>query len=488
MSSHIPFNFDNSYTRLPERFYERITPIPVSQPKIILFNKDLSEALGINLSSIPQMERVGYFSGNIPPVGSIPIAQAYAGHQFGNFNILGDGRAVLLGEHLTPLSERFDIQLKGSGRTSFSRRGDGRAALAPMLREYIISEAMYHLGIPTTRSLAVTTTGEKIMRDGLQQGAILTRVASSHIRVGTFELLAAKKDIDGLKILADYAIARHFPSIENTEDKYLNFLYAVIDRQASLISKWLQVGFIHGVMNTDNMAISGETIDYGPCAFMDVYDPQTVFSSIDHDGRYAYGNQAYIAQWNLARFAEALLPLFHHQIDKAIPLAEEAVDKFSSLFQGYWLNGMRYKLGLANEERDDKDLIQSLLQWMHKHKLDYTRIFRAISMGEFTLESEQSFSNGEFIAWGKRWKNRLGQGGLSIEESYRMMRSSNPALIPRNYLVEESLEAATDNGDFSKLERLLSALSEPYMDRPQYKDLSEVPSKNNHSYQTFCGT
>ncbi len=397
--------------------------------------------------------------------------------------MLGDGRAILLGEHLTPEDTRVDIQLKGSGQTPFSRRGDGRAVLGPMLREYIISEAMYALGIPTTRSLAVVTTGEPVMRETLLPGAILTRTAASHIRVGTFEYVAASGDITVLKALADYTIARHYPEILKGEGMYLTFLNAMMERQAALIAQWQSVGFIHGVMNTDNMGISGETIDYGPCAFMDRYNPATVFSSIDRHGRYAYGNQPQMAQWNIARFAEALLPLLHPEQEQAITIAEETINRFPEMFKHRWLAGMRTKLGLFNEEAGDGALIDELLTWMHDHRADYTTTFRNLS-----IEAEAPPNDVAFTEWYASWQSRLKRQEIQQHEAYQLIREHNPAVIPRNHRVEEALEAAVERDDLSVMHRLLDALKKPYEDNIE-RSYYDAPAPNDMAhYKTYCGT
>lgn len=373
------WNFENSYARLPDAFYVRLNPVPVRAPKLVVFNVALAQDLGLNPEALKGEEGAAVFSGNRIPEGAEPLAQAYAGHQFGSFTMLGDGRAILLGEQVTPKGERFDIQYKGSGKTPFSRQGDGRAAMGPMLREYIISEGLHALGIPTTRSLAVVTTGEPVFRESALQGAILTRVAASHLRVGTFEYAVAYGDPNAVRTLADYTIRRHFPDLAEAGNPYLALLEAVMERQASLVARWLLVGFIHGVMNTDNMALSGETIDYGPCAFMDAYDPDTVFSSIDYNGRYAYGQQPQIARWNLARFAETLLPLIHGDPQEGVSMANEAISGFSETFRHDWLAGMRAKLGLLTQEVDDGTLVEDLLDCMHRHAADFTNTFRDLA-------------------------------------------------------------------------------------------------------------
>lgn len=479
------WNLDNSYARLPKAFFTSHNPHPVQSPKLVVFNDKLAASIGLNTDALKGEEGVAVFAGNQIPEGASPLAQAYAGHQFGYFNMLGDGRAVLLGEQMTPSGDRFDIQLKGPGRTPYSRGGDGRAALGPMLREYIISEAMHGLGIPTTRSLAVVTTGEAVIRETALPGAILTRVAASHLRVGTFQYAANWGTTEELKTLADYALKRHFPDVEADENRYLSLLQEVMKRQAKLISQWQLVGFIHGVMNTDNMTISGETIDYGPCAFMDVYDPATVFSSIDREGRYAYGNQPPIGGWNLARFAESLLSLLHDDQDQAVELAQETISEFPKLYQQHWLSGMRAKLGLFNEEAEDQSLVEDLLGMMQKHRADYTNTFRALTFDK--LEGMELFETPEFSQWHERWKERLGRQQESKAASSQLMRDSNPAVIPRNHRVEEALEAA-NNGDYSVMERLLDALSRPFAHSPEQEDYCTLPAPSTRPYRTFCGT
>lgn len=480
------WNFDNSYSRLPEAFYKSTNPIPVKSPQLVILNGSLAKSLGLNIQALQSEDGIAVFAGNKIPEGASPLAQAYAGHQFGHFTMLGDGRAVLLGEQITTENERMDIQLKGPGRTPFSRGGDGRAALGPMLREYIISEAMHALGIPTTRSLAVVTTGEPVYRETVLPGAILTRVAASHIRVGTFQYAARFGTVEDLKALADYTINRHYPEIEDDDNKYLSFLKEVINRQATLIAKWQLVGFIHGVMNTDNMAISGETIDYGPCAFMDEYSPATVFSSIDREGRYAYGNQPYIAVWNLARFAESLLSLLHENQDEAVKLAEETLSGYGALFEGAWLTGMRAKLGMFHEEEQDEALVKELLQLMEKHRADYTNTFRALTFG--TQKDSALFEGPEFTQWHEKWQARLDRQQESKEVSHELMRKSNPSVIPRNHRVEEALEAAVEQGDFSVLDKLLQMISNPYANSPEQEEYCTLPEPSGRPYQTFCGT
>ncbi|MFC9709734.1 YdiU family protein [Paenibacillus sp. NPDC056933] len=480
------WHFDNSYARLPQTFFTRQGAEPVKSPKMIIFNTLLAASLGLNAEALNSDEGANVFAGNLIPEGAEPLAQAYAGHQFGNFNMLGDGRALLLGEQITPQGERVDIQLKGSGRTPYSRAGDGRAAVGPMLREYIISEAMYALGVPTTRSLAVVSTGENIIRETKRPGAILTRVASSHLRVATFQYAARWGSIEDLRALADYTLQRHFPDIAEAENRYLLLLQEVIKRQASLIAKWQQIGFIHGVMNTDNMAISGETIDYGPCAFMDAYNPATVFSSIDTQGRYAYGNQPYIGGWNLARFAETLLPLLHEDEEQAVQIAQDAIAQFSELYHRDWLSGMRSKLGLLNEEAEDESLIRDLLELMEEHNADYTNTFLALTFD--TLEDTPWLGTSEFAEWNERWQMRLGRQTETKEVSHQLMRDSNPAVIPRNHRVEEALERAENDGDLGLMEKLLAVLANPYEHSPEQAEYAKLPAQCDTSYQTFCGT
>ena len=443
-SKEIGWNLDNSYADLPKTFFSTIKPTPVHSPNLIILNEPLATSLKLNVQALQSEDGVAVLAGNQIPEGASPLAQAYAGHQFGHFTMLGDGRAILLGEQVTPLGERVDIQLKGSGRTPYSRGGDGRAALGPMLREYIISEAMHALGIPTTRSLAVVTTGESVIRETPLPGAVLTRVAASHVRVGTFQYIAKWGTVKELQTLADYTLKRHYPEVEADENRYLSLLQEVIKRQAMLIAKWQLVGFIHGVMNTDNMTISGETIDYGPCAFMDTYDPETVFSSIDTNGRYAYGNQPNIAGWNLARFAETLLPLLHENKEQAVELAQNAISDYTELYQSNWLAGMRAKLGIFNEEQQDESLIEDLLSMMQKHRADYTNTFRALTFDK--LEDTGLFVTPEFAQWHERWQARLGRQQESKASSNQLMRNSNPAVIPRNHRVEAALEAAVETG------------------------------------------
>ena len=480
------WNLDNSYAKLPKSFFTIQKPTSVSSPKLIILNHPLATSLGLNAQAMESNDGVEVFAGNKIPEGSVPLAQAYAGHQFGHFNMLGDGRALLLGEQITPKGERVDIQLKGSGRTPYSRGGDGRAAVGPMLREYIISEAMYALGIPTTRSLAVVKTGDPIIREKLLPGAILTRVATSHLRVATFQYAAEWGTVEELRSLADYTLKRHFSNGKGDQNPYLFLLKEVIKRQAELIAKWQLVGFIHGVMNTDNMSISGETIDYGPCAFMDDYNPATVFSSIDTEGRYAYGNQPYIGGWNLARFAETLLPLLHDNKEEALKLAQDEISKFTDLYHKNWMDGMRVKLGIFNEEQQDESLFEGLLSIMQKYGADYTNTFRALTFDKFT--DTDIFTSEPFTQWYKLWQDRISRQEQTKESSHQLMKSTNPALIPRNHRVEEALEAAEKQGDYSVMERLLKVLSNPYAHSTEQDEYSTLPVQCNQPYRTFCGT
>ncbi|MFS0823012.1 protein adenylyltransferase SelO [Bacillus sp. 1P02SD] len=478
------WNFDNSYVQLPTELFAKTTPTPVRDPELVILNKQLAESLGLGVQVLVE-EGVEIFAGNQIPNGSTPIAQAYAGHQFGHFTMLGDGRAVLLGEQITPDGARYDIQLKGAGRTPYSRGGDGRAAIGPMLREYIISEAMHGLRIPSTRSLAVVTTGEPIYRETVLPGAILTRVASSHIRVGTFQFIAGLGKKDELRKLADYTIERHYPEIKDEEHRYLALLREVIQRQAALIAKWQLVGFVHGVMNTDNMAISGETIDYGPCAFIDTYDPKTVFSSIDTGGRYAYGNQPYIGGWNLARFAESLLPLLHENEEEALQLAQQEISKYNGIYLEKWLTGMRAKLGLFNQEEGDKELIEEFLELMEQSQADYTNMFIALTFDK--IDDLASSSVDRFKNWHQKWKERQKRQKETAKDIKDLMINSNPAVIPRNHRVEEALEKALE-GNYSVMGKLLEVLKAPFAHSEEQAEFANLPEPSNTPYRTFCGT
>ena len=478
--------FDNTYARLPEVMSTRLNPEPVKNPKVIIINENLAKELCLDFSRLDEKYLALLFSGNLLPQKSECIAQAYAGHQFGHFTMLGDGRAIIIGEHISKDNKRFDIQFKGSGKTPYSRNADGRAALGPMLREYIISEAMYYLKIPTTRSLAVVTTGEKVIRETELQGAILTRVASSHIRVGTFQYIAAKENKEDLKTLIDYTINRHYPGIKNSKNSAIELLKIVIKKQVELINEWMRVGFIHGVMNTDNMTISGETIDYGPCAFMDTYNPETVFSSIDHHGRYAYCNQPGIAKWNLARFAETLLPFIHNNQDRAVEMAKEAMNDFGNLYKKSSLNMMKNKLGIFGEENQDESLINDLLNWMFQKKADFTNTFSSLIKDD--LSKEKLFDDKNFIDWSKKWKERQNKNKTPNQSSINLMKENNPLVIPRNHKVEEVLDAATIKNDIKPIYEFLNVLKKPYEKNLETEKYQKPPKASGKIYKTYCGT
>ena len=484
--------FDNSYQNLPQDFFERINPVPVKDPQLIIFNNDLGRSLGID-QKINKKELANIFSGNEILKGSSPIALAYAGHQFGNFvNQLGDGRAVLLGEVSTPNQERFDMQLKGSGQTRFSRQGDGRSPLGPVIREYVVSEAMNALGIPSTRSLAAVTTGEKVFREVILPGGILTRIAKSHIRVGTFEYFATQKNTENLKTLADYTIKRHFLSLKDVANPYLSLLEIVSERQIELISKWMGVGFIHGVMNTDNTSIVGETIDYGPCAFMDEYNPSTVFSSIDAHGRYAFGNQPMIAQWNMACFANSLLALIDKDTEKATSKAQKVINNFPNKMSEAVMSVMCKKIGLDSTKTNSQEALTKLLRIMLDNKSDYTLTFRYLSeiiKGKRDSSFKQQFlEHNQISNWLKEWKELIKDQDLAKKEIVLSMESSNPVFIPRNHLVERAIEAAVENNDFSEMKTLLTILSKPYEEQSKYGEYMKPPKPLEVVHQTFCGT
>jgi uncharacterized protein YdiU (UPF0061 family) len=481
----IGWHFDNTYSKLSNTFKEVIKPTPVNDPELVILNEQLAKDLNLDFSKQDNKKLAEIFSGNFLPEGTTPVAQAYAGHQFGHFTMLGDGRAILLGEHLVNQKQRVDVQFKGSGRTSFSRGGDGRAALGPMLREYIISEAIHALNIPTTRSLAVVKTGEKIVRENLLPGAILTRVASSHIRVGTFQYIAAKQNTDDLNTLIDYTINRHYPELKISNQKAIDLLNLVMEKQCQLVVNWIRVGFIHGVMNTDNMAISGETIDYGPCAFMDTYNPKTVFSSIDKLGRYAFSNQPPITKWNLARLAECLIPLIDKNEDTAIKIATKTIDNFQNVYEKKWLNMMRDKLGLFGEDQNDLKLINNLLNWMESNQADYTNTFCYLM--KIDTNNDLKFKDINFINWHKEWENRILINNGSKEKSINLMKKTNPIFIPRNHKVEEALENANKN-NFQHLNDLLDVVKKPYTNNENLKQYKRPANLNGIKYQTFCGT
>ncbi|QFU24289.1 YdiU family protein [Shewanella eurypsychrophilus] len=482
--------FDNSYAKELEGFYVSCTGAESPNPELVKLNVALAERIGLTNVNSDALAQV--FSGSEAPVGSSPLAQVYAGHQFGGFSPqLGDGRALLLGEVLDKEGQRLDIQLKGSGKTPFSRGGDGKAVIGAILREYILSEAMYALDIPTTRALAVVTTGEPILRTQYLPGAVLTRVASSHLRVGTFQYFASRDELDKVKQLADYAIARHYPELKSSKQPYLDFLCAVRDNQAQLVAKWMLVGFIHGVMNTDNMTISGETIDYGPCAFMDNYDANTVFSSIDRDGRYAYSNQPVLAQWNLARLAETLLPLMSEDKKESIELATQAVTGFWDTYHEVWLGGMRSKLGLSSQEEGDLALCEQLLESMAGQDVDFTQLFRQLAedLGSGCNTSQSYFNDAKaFLIWRELWLARLTRDELSVVGSISVMNTANPVYIPRNFQVEQAIEAAEQRGDYEPFEQLITVLADPYTLQQGAKEYAKSAPESFGRYTTFCGT
>jgi uncharacterized protein YdiU (UPF0061 family) len=491
MTVHFPFQ--NTYAALPANFFARVAPTPVASPRLIKLNRVLAIHLGLDPELLSSPEGAEILAGKRIPEGADPIAMAYAGHQFGHFvPQLGDGRAILLGEVIDADGVRRDIQLKGSGPTPFSRRGDGRAALGPVLREYIVSEAMFALGIPTTRSLAAVITGENVMRETVLPGAVLTRVASSHIRVGTFQFFAARGDTDGVRQLADHVIARHYPDVAKADRPYHVLLEGVVARQADLVARWLLVGFIHGVMNTDNTSISGETIDYGPCAFMDEYNPATVFSSIDEQGRYAYANQPRIALWNLTRLAECLLPLFSDDKDQAIEQAQFILGEFPEKFTTAYHAGLRRKIGLFTVRDGDEPLVQDLLDAMAKNEADFTLTFRRLSdaAGDPAADKvrDQFTDPAAYDEWAVRWRQRIADEPQSATERQAAMRSVNPAFIPRNHRVEAVIQAATNSDDYAPFEELIAVLSKPYEDRPSFAAYADPPMPEQRVLQTFCGT
>jgi serine/tyrosine/threonine adenylyltransferase len=492
MTVHFPFQ--NTYSALPANFFARVAPTPVTSPRLIKLNRPLAVHLGLDPDLLSSPEGAEILAGKRLPDGADPIAMAYAGHQFGHFvPQLGDGRAILLGEVIDADGVRRDIQLKGSGPTPFSRRGDGRAALGPVLREYIVSEAMAALGIPTTRSLAAVVTGEIVMRETALPGAVLTRVASSHIRVGTFQFFASRGDTDGVRRLADHVIARHYPDAANAERPYAALLAGVIGRQADLVARWLLVGFIHGVMNTDNSSISGETIDYGPCAFMDHYDPAAVFSSIDEQGRYAYANQPRIALWNLTRLAECLLPLFSDDQDKAIAEAEGLLGAFAEKFTAAYQAGLRRKIGLFTTRDGDEALVQDLLDAMAQNQADFTLTFRRLADAALGSDHDEPVRElfvdpTAFDHWAARWRQRSGDEPQSAAERRNAMRAVNPAFIPRNHRIEAIIEAAVNRDDYTPFEELLTVLAKPFDDQPDFAAYAEPPQPEQRVLQTFCGT
>ena len=520
------WKFDNSYARLPDRFFARTHPRQVANPQLVAFNHNLAARLGLDAGNAPdaaqRAQLAACLSGNALPPGSHPLAQAYAGHQFGHFTLLGDGRAHLIGEHLAPDGWRVDLQLKGSGKTPFSRNGDGRAALGPMLREYLVSEALRALNIPTTRSLAVVTTGEPVYRERRLDGAILVRIASSHIRIGTFQYFLAARDFEALRQLVDYTIARHFPNIAKDQTPCRALLAAVMERHIRLVVEWLRIGFIHGVMNTDNMSICGETLDYGPCAFLDAYSPNAVFSSIDEAGRYAFGNQLNCALWNLARFAETLVPLMHEERPRAIAMAEEVLGRFHERAGQAFQAMMRRKLGLEGSKGTDEALVADLLGWMEERGADFTAGFTQLTesleegagaaMAGAAMDEARGTSaapgtgagdgggtaaaggamrtgiDERFDHWHRRWRARICENEGAQRAAARLMRAANPTLIARNHLVEAALEAACADGNFAPFERLHAALSQPLHANPHDADLRAPPRPHEQVTCTFCGT
>ncbi|QDG54207.1 YdiU family protein [Persicimonas caeni] len=479
--------FDNSYLALPERFYSRVSPEPVASPEVVRVNTSLAEQLGFDPDWLDSPEGAEFAVGNRVLDGSEPIATVYGGHQFGNWaGRLGDGRALLLGEVIDRDGQRFDVQLKGSGRTPYSRRGDGRAPLGPVLREYLVSEAMAALGIPTTRSLVAATTGESVRRETILPGGVLVRVAKSHIRIGTFEWFASRGDTDAVELLAEHVVARHYPKLEG--GSVVDLLRAVAERQARLVAQWMLVGFIHGVMNTDNMLLSGETIDYGPCAFMNAYDPSTVFSSIDRHGRYAYGNQPKIAQWNLSRLAQALLASTERD-EAIVSQAQDVVDAFPQMFQDAWAAGMAQKLGLSEVREEDWALFTDLLELMYVDESDYTLTFvRLTELVEPRFDSELSALPDAFGPWVERWQARRDDDAATLPEQAELMVRANPVFIPRNHLVEEALDAAVGEGDFSRFHQLVEVLADPYAYDASHSEFALPPGPDEQVHVTFCGT
>lgn len=485
-TTDLGWRFDNSYARLPEGLFSRVGPTPVREPQLVLFNTALATHLGLRVDGIDPAAIAQVLVGNELPIGAEPIAQAYAGHQFGHFTMLGDGRAVLLGEQLTPAGERFDIQLKGSGTTPYSRRGDGRATLRAMLREYLMSEAMHHLGIPTSRSLAVVRTGQTVVREEHNDGAVLTRVAASHIRVGTFEYARHFRSVNELRALMHYCIARHHPEAADAENPALELLRSMMRGQIALIVHWMRVGFIHGVMNTDNMGLACETFDYGPCAFMNAYDPATVFSSIDSGGRYAFGNQPAIAHWNLSVLVGALLPLIHANEDEAVALAQAVLDEFPALFRAAHLRMACAKLGIDAPRNGDAALVQELYDWMRANHADHTNTFTALM--ENDVPAHAPFTDERFHAWHVRWRQRIGDDPATMSTARTLMRRTNPVVIPRNHVVEQVLDAATLQHDLGPFQNMLAVLQEPYTNVTIPEMYRLPPLDGDGGYRTFCGT
>lgn len=481
------FNFDNTYLTLPGELFTVCPPTTVSQPQLVAFNDSLANELGLSTANMQPDELASVFSGNDLPEGTASLAQAYSGHQFGHFARLGDGRALLLGEQITRDGRRFDLQLKGSGPTPYSRRGDGLATLSAMLREYLISEAMHALGIPTTRSLAVVVTGEAVYREQIQPGAVLTRVAESHIRVGTFEHISQFSSVETLKVFTEYVIKRHYPELLQTENPALSFLRKVIEKQTDLIVNWMRVGFIHGVMNTDNMAVSGETIDYGPCAFMNAYKPETVFSSIDTGGRYAFGNQPQMGLWNLTRLAESLLPLIDTDIKKAIAKAEDVLNSFQNLFEQKYHKMLVAKIGIKHTDESDILLVNNLLGWMYEHNADYTNTFVRLMYPQ--IIQDKIYSDEAFLKWENDWKLRLHQKGITEQAALKLMQQTNPVYIPRNHKVEEMLKKVTETGKLADFQKFNNLLSNPYAASNFETTFIQAPAMADELvYKTYCGT
>lgn len=484
--NHIGWNFKNSYAQLPEKMFAKQMPTAVPNPKMVCFNDELAKTLGLDFSAISEDNKAQLFSGNLLPIGAEPIAQAYAGHQFGHFTMLGDGRAILLGEHLSPSNKLFDIQLKGSGQTVYSRRGDGKATLRSMLREFLISEAMYHLGVPTSRSLSVVSTGEKVYREEVHEGAVLARVMSSHIRVGTFEYVSNFLDVAILQGFTNYVIKRHYPELAKNANPPLALLKTVMNKQIDLVINWLRIGFIHGVMNTDNMSIAGETFDYGPCAFINNYHPDTVFSSIDVQGRYAFGQQPGIVQWNLVCLAEALIPLIGKDADKAVKMAQEVINSFPAIYKEKWWQMNGIKLGFTSVAENEKQLIEDLLTWMQNNQADYTNTYLAIA--NYYQQTDEKYIAPDFAQWYQRWEDILKANNISLSSALKTMQQHNPEFIPRNHLVEKSLDNACLQQNFTLFNELLKTSKAPYQAQSSYKHLQTPPPDGDKGYKTFCGT
>lgn len=484
--NHIGWNFNNSYAQLSEKLFAKQLPAAVPNPKMVCFNNELAKTLGLDFSAISEDDKAQLFSGNLLPIGAEPIAQAYAGHQFGHFTMLGDGRAILLGEHLSPNNKLFDIQLKGSGQTAYSRRGDGKATLRSMLREFLISESMHHLGVPTSRSLSVVSTGEKVYREEVHEGAVLARVMSSHIRVGTFEYISNFLDIATLQGFTNYVIKRHYPELAENTNPPLALLKTVMNKQIDLVINWLRIGFIHGVMNTDNMSIAGETFDYGPCAFMNNYHPYTVFSSIDVQGRYAFGQQPGIVQWNLVCLAEALIPLIDKDADKAVKMAQEVINSFPAIYKEKWwlMNGL--KLGLTTVSDNEKQLMEDLLSWMQNNQADYTNTYLAIA--NYHQQTDEKYTAPDFAQWYQRWEDVLKANNISLASALKTMQQHNPEFIPRNHLVEKALDNACLQQNFILFNELLNVGKTPYKKQTDYQHLQTPPPHGDEGYKTFCGT